>query len=92
MSEEDRNDRRTMIGIVVSDKMTKTRTVSIERSQSHPKYGKVIRRQSKFAFHDEKEESLRGDTVEIMETRPMSKNKRWRLVRIVEKAKLASRA
>jgi small subunit ribosomal protein S17 len=74
-------------GIVTSNKMNKTIVVSVERKVKHPKYGKFVKRTSTFMAHDEKNESGIGDTVTIMETRPLSKNKRWRLVEIVEKAK-----
>jgi small subunit ribosomal protein S17 len=86
MSEE-RNLRKTRIGIVTSDKMDKTITVAVERKVKHPIYGKFVKKTTKFHAHDEKQESGIGDTVRIMETRPLSKTKRWRLVEIVEKAK-----
>jgi small subunit ribosomal protein S17 len=75
-------------GRVVSDKMDKTRVVAVERVTRHPLYGKIIRRTKKYKFHDETNESRVGDMVKIMETRPLSKDKRWRLVEIVQKSKL----
>ncbi|MCL1946579.1 MAG: 30S ribosomal protein S17 [Chitinivibrionia bacterium] len=84
---EERNNRKLRTGIVVSDKADKTITVSVERQVVHPKYEKIIRSSKKYKAHDEKNESHIGDTVRIMETRPLSKTKRWRLVEIVEKAK-----
>ena len=83
----ERNNRRTRIGVVVSDKMDKTITVAVELDKRHPLYGKVYKTTKKFKAHDENNEAKIGDTVEIMETRPMSKDKYYRLVRIVEKAK-----
>jgi small subunit ribosomal protein S17 len=83
----ERNLRKERTGIVTSDKMDKTITVTVERRVKHPKYGKFVKRSSKFMAHDEKQESGIGDTVKIMEIRPMSKLKRWRLVEIVERAK-----
>ena len=83
----ERNLRKTRVGIVSSDKMDKTIVVSIKDSVKHPLYKKVIKRTVKFKAHDENNECNIGDTVEIMETRPLSKDKRWRLVRIIEKAK-----
>lgn len=83
----ERNLRKTRIGRVVSDKMDKTIVVAIEDSVQHPLYKKIIKRTVKFKAHDENNECGVGDRVEIMETRPLSKDKRWRLVRIVEKAK-----
>ena len=83
----ERNLRKTRVGIVSSDKMDKTIVVSIEDSVKHPLYKKVIKRTVKFKAHDENNECGIGDKVEIMETRPLSKDKRWRLVRIIEKAK-----
>ena len=79
--------RKTRVGIVVSDKMDKTIVVAIRDNVKHPKYGKVIKRTVKIHAHDEKNECGVGDTVEVMETRPLSKTKRWRLVGIIEKAK-----
>lgn len=82
-----RNQRKVRVGIVTSDKMDKTITVSVERRLQHPLYGKSIKRHTKFYAHDEKNECGIGDLVRIMETRPLSKQKRWRLVEIIEKAK-----
>ncbi|TAL59282.1 MAG: 30S ribosomal protein S17 [Bacteroidetes bacterium] len=84
---ERENTRKEKIGLVTSNKMTKSIVVSVQRQIKHPKYGKFIKRTSKFMAHDEKNESNLGDTVRIVETRPLSKNKCWRLVEIVEKAK-----
>ena len=78
--------RRVLEGIVTRDKMSKTRRVEVERLVRHPKYGKFVKRRTVCYVHDEKNESHIGDTVEIMETRPLSKLKCWRLVRIVTKA------
>ena len=83
----ERNLRKTRVGMVVSDKMDKTIVVAIEDNVKHPKYGKVIKRTIKLKAHDETNECREGDTVKIMETRPLSKDKRWRLVEIIEKAK-----
>lgn len=83
----DRNNRKTRIGKVVSDKMDKTIVVGIETLVRHPLYGKSIKRTTKFKAHDENNECKIGDKVKIMETRPLSKDKRWRLVEILEKAK-----
>jgi small subunit ribosomal protein S17 len=83
----ERNYRKTRIGRVVSDKMDKTIVVAIEDSVKHPLYGKVVKRTVKFKAHDEENQCGIGDRVEIMETRPLSHDKRWRLVRIVEKAR-----
>jgi small subunit ribosomal protein S17 len=82
-----RTRRKEKVGLVTSNKMTKTIVVSVERQIKHPKYGKFIKKTSKFMAHDEKNESNIGDTVLIVETRPLIKNKCWRLVEIVEKAK-----
>ena len=82
-----RGYRKTRIGEVVSDKMDKTVVVAIKTKVRHPLYGKMVNRTRKFKVHDEKNECGVGDTVKIMETRPISKDKRWRLVEIVEKAK-----
>ena len=84
---ERKTNRKEKVGLVTSNKMTKTIVVSVQRQIKHPKYGKFIKRTSKFMAHDEKNESNIGDTVRIIETRPLSKNKCWRLVEIVEKAK-----
>ena len=78
---------RTVTGKVVSDKMDKTITVAIERRVKHPIYGKFVKKTTKFHAHDEKNECSIGDTVKIMESRPLSKTKRWRLVEVVEKVK-----
>ena len=83
----DRSDRKVREGIVVSDKMDKTITVAVERKGKHPIYGKFVKKTTKFHAHDEKNEAKPGDVVRIMETRPLSKTKRWLLVEIVEKAK-----
>ncbi len=84
---EARNNRKTRTGKVVSNKMSKSIVVAIERKVAHPLYKKYFRRTTKFYAHDEKNEAGIGDTVKIMETRPLSKLKRWRLVEIVTKAK-----
>lgn len=83
----DRNSRKVIIGKVVSNKMQKTIVVAVERKVMHPKYGKFIKMTSKFKAHDEKNECGLNDIVKLMETRPLSKDKRWRLVEIIEKAK-----
>ncbi len=83
----DRKRRKSRIGIVSSAKMEKTITVSVERKLKHPIYGKFLKSTTKFMAHDEQNAAGLGDTVRIMETRPMSKNKRWRLVEVIEKAK-----
>ena len=85
--EETRNLRKERIGVVVSNKMDKSIVVKIERREKHPIYGKFIKKTDRFIAHDEKNECNIGDTVRIMETRPMSKNKCWRLVEIIERAK-----
>lgn len=79
--------RKEKVGLVTSNKMNKSITVAVERKVKHAKYGKFIKRTSTFMAHDEKNESGIGDTVRIAETRPISKNKRWRLVEVIEKAK-----
>lgn len=84
---EVRGMRKTRTGVVVSDKMDKTIVVEIRTRVKHPLYGKIMNRTKKFKVHDEKNECGIGDTVRIMETRPLSKDKRWRLVEIIEKAK-----
>jgi len=84
---ETRSLRKERIGIVTSNKMEKSIVVSVERKVKHPKYGKFVKKTTKFVAHDEKNESGIGDTVRIMETRPLSKNKNWRLVEIIERAK-----
>jgi small subunit ribosomal protein S17 len=83
----ERNTRKEKIGVVVSNKMEKSITVAVERKVMHPKYGKFMTRTTKFMAHDANNDCNEGDTVRIMETRPLSKNKRWRLVEIVERAK-----
>ena len=87
MTENTRAFRKTRIGQVVSDKMDKTIVVAIEDSVRHPLYKKTMKRTYKLKAHDEHNECGIGDTVEVMETRPLSKDKRWRLIRIIEKAK-----
>lgn len=84
---EARNLRKERIGKVVSNKMEKTITVAVQRKVKHPMYGKFIGKTTKFTAHDESNDCGIGDTVKIMETRPLSKNKRWRLVEIIERAK-----
>jgi small subunit ribosomal protein S17 len=84
---EERNLRKERVGKVVSNKMTKTITIAVDRKVKHAIYGKFMNKTTKFMAHDEKNEAGIGDTVRIMETRPLSKNKRWRLVEIIEKAK-----
>ena len=83
----ERNLRKERQGVVVSSKMDKTVVVAVERKEKHPLYGKFVKKTTKFVAHDEKNECGVGDTVAIMETRPLSKTKRWRVVEIVEKAK-----
>ena len=85
--EEQRGYRKTRVGTVVSDKMDKTIVVAIKTKVRHPLYGKMVNRTRKFKAHDEENQCGIGDTVRIMETRPISKDKRWRLVEIIEKAK-----
>ena len=87
MEEIKRNLRKERIGVVVSNKMDKSIVVEIERREKHPIYGKFIKKTNRFMAHDEKNECNIGDTVRIMETRPMSKSKCWRLVEIIERAK-----
>jgi small subunit ribosomal protein S17 len=82
---KERKQRRTLVGVVTRDKMQKTRRVEIQRLVKHPRYSKYIKRRTVCYVHDEKNETRTGDTVEIMETRPLSKNKNWRLVRVVKK-------
>jgi len=84
---ETRNLRKTRIGIVSSDKMEKTITVTVKYKEKHPIYGKFVNKTKKYHAHDEKNECQVGDKVLLMETRPLSKTKRWRLVEIIEKAK-----
>ncbi|HBH06665.1 MAG TPA: 30S ribosomal protein S17 [Flavobacteriales bacterium] len=83
----ERNLRKERIGVVISNKMDKSVVINVERRFRHPIYGKFIKKSTKFMAHDEKNECSIGDTIRIMETRPLSKNKSWRLVEIVEKAK-----
>ena len=83
----ERKSRKTRIGVVSSNKMTKTITVTVERKVKHPIYGKFLKKSSSFHAHDEENSAGTGDVVRIMETRPLSKTKRWRLVEIIEKAK-----
>ncbi|MDY6327128.1 MAG: 30S ribosomal protein S17 [Bacteroidales bacterium] len=83
----ERNNRKVREGIVVSNKMDKSIVIKVERKMKHPIYGKFLKRSTKFMAHDEKNECQIGDRVKIMETRPLSKNKCWRLIEIVEKAK-----
>ena len=84
---EKRNLRKERVGVVTSDKIEKSIVVSVERKVKHPKYGKFVKKTTKFVAHDEKNDCNEGDTVLIMETRPLSKSKNWRLVEIVERAK-----
>jgi small subunit ribosomal protein S17 len=84
---EERNSRKERVGKVVSNKMQKSISVAMDRKVKHPIYGKFMTKTTKFMAHDEKNEAGIGDTVRIMETRPLSKSKRWRLVEIIEKAK-----
>ncbi|MFL5480698.1 MAG: 30S ribosomal protein S17 [Gemmatimonadaceae bacterium] len=86
-STTERSSRKTRVGRVVSDKMQKTVVVSIERRVQHPVYGKMVRRTKKLKAHDEENQAKTGDTVRIMETRPLSKDKRWRVVEIIERAR-----
>jgi small subunit ribosomal protein S17 len=83
----ERSLRKERIGLVTSNKMDKSIVVTVERKMKHPKYGKFVKRTKKFGAHDEKNECNIGDTVKIMETRPISKSKCWRLVEIIERAK-----
>ena len=87
MEAETRNARKERVGLVVSNKMDKSITVAIECRMKHPTYGKYVKRTTKLMAHDENNDADAGDTVRIMETRPLSKNKRWRLVEVVERAK-----
>ena len=87
MEQTVRGYRKTRTGVVVSDKMDKTIVVAIKTKVRHPLYGKMVNRTSKFKAHDEENACGIGDTVRIMETRPLSKDKRWRLIEIIEKAK-----
>lgn len=86
-AEVERNARKERVGVVTSNKMQKSITVAVERRLKHPKYGKFVTKTKKFHAHDENQECNIGDTVKIMECRPLSKTKRWRLVSIIEKAK-----
>lgn len=86
-AESERNARKERVGKVTSNKMMKTITVAVDRKVKHPMYGKFMNRTTKFTAHDETNECGIGDTVRIMETRPLSKNKRWRLIEIIERAK-----
>ena len=83
----ERNLRKERIGVVVSNKMDKSIVVAVARKEKHPIYGKFVKKTTKFVAHDEKNECSEGDTVRILETRPLSKTKNWRLVEIVEKVK-----
>ena len=87
MANENRNLRKTRVGMVVSDKMDKTVVVAIADNVKHPTYGKIIKRTTKIHAHDEANECGVGDKVQVMETRPLSRTKRWRIVQIIEKAK-----
>ena len=84
---EERNLRKTRVGVVVSDKMDKTIVVAVRDNVRHPLYNKIVKKTYKLKAHDENNECNIGDTVKVMETRPLSKDKRWRLVEIMEKAK-----
>ena len=84
---EARNRRKTRVGVVVSDARDKTVTVEVPTQSSHPRYDKVVRTSTKFHAHDETNDAHNGDTVRIMETRPLSKQKRWRVVEILERAR-----
>jgi small subunit ribosomal protein S17 len=86
-TQDTRNTRKERVGVVVSDKMDKTITVAISRQVKHPIYGKFIKKTSKLMAHDEENSAHPGDTVRIAEIRPLSKNKRWRLVEVVERAR-----
>ena len=87
----ERNLRKTRVGLVTSDKMDKTIVVSVTDNVKHPLYGKIVKRTYKLKAHDELNQCKKGDRVKVMETRPLSKDKRWRLVEIVEKAKQLAR-
>ena len=84
---ETRNTRKERIGVVVSDKMDKSIVVGIQRKVTHKTYGKIVKKTTKLMAHDEQNDAREGDTVRVVETRPLSKHKRWRLVEIVERAK-----
>ena len=86
-TETERSARKTRTGLVVSDKMQKTVVVAIERRVAHPQYGKMVTRTKRVKAHDEENSAKTGDTVRIMETRPLSKDKRWRVVEIVDRAR-----
>lgn len=88
MTTEERNDRKTLEGWVISDKMSKTRVVEVRWSKRDPNYGKVMGRNTHLYVHDEKNESKSGDKVQVMSTRPLSKTKRWRLVSVLQKSKI----
>ncbi|MBQ1901490.1 MAG: 30S ribosomal protein S17 [Lachnospiraceae bacterium] len=83
----ERNLRKTRVGVVVSDKMDKTITVAVKDNVKHPLYNKIVKRTYKLKAHDEQNDAHIGDTVKVMETRPLSKDKRWRLVEVIERAK-----
>jgi small subunit ribosomal protein S17 len=83
----ERNIRKERVGLVISNGMDKTITVAIQRQIKHPIYGKIIKRTTKLRAHDESNDARQGDTVRIMETRPLSKTKRWRLIEVVERAR-----
>ena len=83
----ERNYRKERVGVVVSDKMDKSVVVKVERKLMHPVYGRIVRKNTRYVAHDEKNESKTGDTVKIVETRPLSKTKRWRVGEILERAK-----
>jgi small subunit ribosomal protein S17 len=85
-TEEARGNRKRVVGVVVSDKMNKTRVVAVTTQYKHPKYGKYLKRTQKFHTHDEANDSKTGDKVLIIETRPLSKTKRWRLMQVLERA------
>lgn len=87
MQEQERNLRKTRVGVVTSSSMHKSISVQVERRLRHPIYGKFVKKSKKFMAHDEENQCGVGDLVRIMETRPLSKNKRWRLVEVIEKAK-----
>jgi small subunit ribosomal protein S17 len=86
INDDDRGNRKRVIGVVSSDKMDKTRVVAVTELFRHPKYGKYVKRTQKFHVHDEKNDSKEGDKVEIVESRPLSKTKRWRLIQVLERA------
>lgn len=88
-SSDERKRSKTIVGVVTSDKMQKTRTISVMRLEAHPLYGKYMRKRTKYKYHDEKEVSHLGDTVRIASCRPLAKTKSWRLVEVVEQNKVA---